>query len=99
LNWVVLFTPTAKRVKIGGEIGYCTGDPRPKILKPDMTYDDDNVSIKLEARVFPHRGQGLNGLCAGKELVLSRTIRLPRKLSELKLYDSGFEPPKQVWPQ
>jgi len=94
LKWAVLSEPGPKQVRVGGEVAYCVGDPRPKIVRPDMSYNGGDLNIKLEVRMFPHREE----VCAGKELLLSRAISLSRELSELKLYDSGFEPPRQVWP-
>jgi hypothetical protein len=96
LSWGVIFNPSPRVVKVGGGIGYCVGDPRPRITKPDVAYEGGDAYIRLEVDIPPHR-RSKGELCPGKELLITRTIVLRRELADLDLYDSGFEPPEQVW--
>src|SRR5262245_39304688 len=50
-NWGVIFTPAPRTVKIGSSVGYCMGDPRPRIEKPAIEYRGEDVYIRLELKV------------------------------------------------
>ena len=98
-NWGVIFNPTLRTIKIGSGVGYCVGDPRPRIMRPDIKYRGDDVYIRLELKRPPPSRPSRNGPCRGVELLVTRTINLRRDLSDLRLYDSGVEPPELRWPR
>lgn len=96
-RWEVIFTPSRRTIKIGGGVGYCEGDPRPRIASPDVEYRGEDVYIRLELHK-PRSRPSRNSLCLGSELLVTRKIILLRDLSDLKLYDSSVEPPELRWP-
>jgi hypothetical protein len=97
-KWGVIFTPTERMIKIGGGVGYCAGDPRPRFRRPDVEYRGEDVYIRLELKARRSHASR-NGLCLGSERLVMRTITLRRDLSDLRLYDSGIEPPELRWPR
>lgn len=97
LEWGFKFAPSSRVAMVGGGAGYCEGDPKPRIAKPDIQYRGDDVYIRLELRTPRHRPAD-NGLCFGVGLPVTRRITLRRDLSELNLYDSGVDPPELRWP-
>ena len=97
-RWGVIFAPSPRTVKIGGGADYCEGDPRPRIARPDIEYRGNKaVYIKLELK-SPDRPKSKK-LCLDSELLVTRKITLRRDLSDVKLYDSGVEPPELRWPR
>jgi hypothetical protein len=109
-KWGVIFNPSPRVIKVGGGVGYCVGDPKPRIAKPDIKYQGDEVYIALELKkppkpprkrpqLFPKGKTPVVEGCAGVELLVTRKLTLRRNLSDLTIYDSGVEPPEQVWPR
>lgn len=96
-QWAVIFTPTSRTVKIGSDVGYCVGNPRPRIVKPNVEYRGDEVYIRAELHK-PSRRVPSRGPCRGVGLLVTRKIVLRRNLSEVELYDSGVDPPELRWP-
>ncbi len=97
-RWGVIFTPSPRVIKVGGGIGYCVGDTKPRLARPHIEYQGEDVYIRLSLRM-PKQRQSKDNLCAGVELLVMRKIRLQRDLSDLRLYDSGVEPPELRWPK
>lgn len=97
-EWAVVRHPSERVIRVGHGVGYCVGDPRPRIKEPEIAYRGGDVYIRLElAKRGPLPSSG--GLCAGLELLVKKTIRLKRDLSGLNLYDSGVDPPERRWPE
>jgi len=97
-RWGVIFTPSERTIRIGGGVGYCEGDPRPRFKRPDVEYRRKNVYIRLELKTRRPQPQK-NAACLGSELLVTTTITLRRDLSDLRLYDSGAQPPELRWPR
>jgi hypothetical protein len=90
----VIFTPSERSIRIGSGVGYCEGDPRPRIEEPEIKYRGDEVYIRLElAKLGPSNRN--KGRCAGSVKLMLKTVRLKRDLSDVSLYDSGVDPPER----
>lgn len=96
-EWGVISVPSRRSVKLGGGVDYCRGSPRPAIAKPQVRYRGRRVYIRLQLK----RGKSDEdiGLCAGVELLVTRTIGLRRPVDDLVIYDSDRHPPRKVWPE
>lgn len=96
-DWGVISTKPPRTLVVGGGIGYCEGDPRPKIMRSQIEYRDDNVYIRLNVKRPPKEAS--NGeVCLGSELLITRGVTLRRDLSDAKVYNANTEPPDEVWP-
>jgi len=94
LKWGIWATKPPRSIRVVAEVGYCIGDPRPS-RRPHIQYIDDNVYIRLKVHV-PRKK---SFRCAGVGLFIKRWIMLRRNLDEVKIYDSGYNPPQLVWPE
>jgi hypothetical protein len=95
-EWDVISELSPRTIEIGGDIGYCVGRAKPRIAKPNIVYrgSDVYISLKLEHRHrLPRKAR-----CMGVGLLVKRAVRLRRDLADLRLYDSGVDPPQQRWP-
>jgi len=81
---------------VGREVDYCAGDPRPAIRHPQILYQGNDVYIKLKIKGSDRPSKG--NLCLGSEMAITRTITLRRDLENVRVYDSGVEPPELRWP-
>jgi hypothetical protein len=99
LRWKVISVTPPRTIKAGGSVGYCVGDPRPRIKRPQIKYRGANVYIKLEVEKPRPKSTEKHTACGGVELLVRRTIILRRNLSDVQIYDSGVEPPKLRWPK
>lgn len=97
LPWEVISVSPPYALKVGAGVGYCVGDPRPTIKRPNIRYEDENVYVRLKI-TRPRKGSTKSRLCAGKELLITRQIKLRRDLFSVKIYDSGASPPELRWP-
>lgn len=97
LRWEVISTTSPRMLKVGGAVGYCLGDPQPAIGRPQIRYRGDDIYIKLGLET-PRKKRARKGNCAGVELFVYRWIEVKRDLADVKIYDSGVEPPRQRWP-
>lgn len=97
LEWSVRSVSPPRRVTVGGGVGYCVGDPKPRIDRPQIRYQDASAYIMLRVRESRHEPSE-ESVCADVELFVSRTITLRRNVADIKLYDSGVEPPRLRWP-
>lgn len=95
-GWQVVSVKSPRTLKVGKAVGYCTGYPRPSIRHPQILYHGDDVYIKLKVK-WPRR-PSKGDLCLDSELLIMRTIILRRDLEDVKVYDSGVEPPELRWP-
>lgn len=98
LQWGVITTTPPRTLKVGGAVGYCVGDPRPTIGRPQIRYRGEDVYIRLELQIPRKKRAKKRGRCAGVELFVRKAITLRRDLSDVKVYDSGIEPPELRWP-
>lgn len=99
LRWGVMSTTPPRTIKVGGTVGYCVGDPKPRVKRPHIKYQGANVYIKLEVEKPHPQSTEKHKACGGVELFVGRTIILRRVLSNIQIYDSGIDPPKLRWPE
>jgi len=97
-EWEVIFASSRRTIKVGGGVDFCEGDPRPRIARPEIEYRGKDVYIQLKLKT-PRTRPSTHERCAGSVLLVTRRITLRRDLSDLKLYDSGVEPPELRWPR
>lgn len=95
-GWQVVSVKSPQTLKVGKEVNYCTGYPHPTFRRPQILYQDNDVYIELKVR-WPRR-PSKGDLCLGMELLITRTIVLRRDLKDVRVYDSGVEPPELRWP-
>lgn len=98
LPWGIVSVSQPRTIRIGAQVGYCVGDPRPRIRRAPTKYRNGAVYIKVEA-VLPREKPSDKGLCGGKVLFLYKTITLKRDLADVKVYDSSISPPGLRWPR
>lgn len=99
LKWSVRSVVPPRTLRIGGRVGYCVGDPKPRVRSSQARYRHDNVLVRLEVVIPHHKSVEKGTICGGVELFVGRTITFRRDLSDIMVYDSGVEPPKLRWPQ
>lgn len=97
-DWGVISTKPPRTLVVGGGIGYCEGDPRPRIIRPQVEYRDDNVFIRLAVKRSPKKASK-GEVCLGSELLITRVVTLRRDLSDVEIYNANTEPPNVVWPR
>lgn len=59
----------------------------------------DDVYIRLEVITPPPTAAQRKEECLGVELGVTKVITLRRDLSDIKVYDSGLDPPELRWPE
>ena len=96
--WGVASVSGPKTVKLGTEIGYCVGDPKPRMRLAQRIYRGKSVYITVEL-ALPRKKPSDHSLCGGVGLFLYKTIRLTRDLADVMLYDSSTDPPTRRWPR
>lgn len=95
-GWQVVSVKSPRTLKVGKEVDYCAGYPRPTFRPPQILYQDNDVYIELKVK-WPRR-PSKGDLCLDMELLIMRTIVLRRGLEDVRIYDSGVEPPELRWP-
>lgn len=97
-DWIVQSVTQPRTLKVGTEVDYCVGDPKPRIGRPKVKYQGDDVFITVTLEKPPARLAKPNDICAGIELFVGRTITLNRNLDDVEVFDGGLDPPQQRWP-
>lgn len=100
LKWGVRSVMPPRTLKIGDYIGYCAGDPKPRISSPQIKYRGVSVYIKLEVRRPRDKPSDRErAVCGGVELFVGRTVMLKHDLAYVRVYDDGVDPPELRWPR
>jgi hypothetical protein len=97
-SWGVISTIAPRMLKVGNGVDYCVGNPRPRIGMPDTAYRGSDVYIRLKLHIPTNRPSRKN-VCLGTELLVTRTVTVQRNLADIKVYDSGVQPPELRWPR
>lgn len=94
LHWSFFKQVGPHKAKLAGEVGYCVGEPKPRVEKVLRSYSGNRVFLTLiltQERPEPEE-------CRAIGLGVFRTVRFKRNLGQLELFDSSIEPPRRRWP-
>lgn len=80
--------------KLAVEVGYCVGEPRPRLEQVTRRYSGDRVFLTLTLKEGPPEPEK----CLGKEIAVFKTVSFRRKLGQLELFDASTNPPTRRWP-
>ena len=78
----------------GEEVGYCVGEPKPRIEKVIRSYSGNHVFLTL----IPSQERPEPEECRGVGLTLFKKVTFRRNLEQLVLLDSSTDPPSRRWP-
>jgi hypothetical protein len=94
LPWSFFKQLGPRKAKLAGEVGYCVGEPKPRIEKAVRSYSGNRVFLTLilsQKRPEPEE-------CRGVGLAVFKTVTFRRNLEQLELLDSSTDPPQLRWP-
>jgi hypothetical protein len=97
LPWGVVGDTPPHSLEIAGYVGYCVGDPKPRVVVERIEYRGTRVLIRLgvQKRVLPEEK---GTVCYGVDKSVSTTVMLKKNLNEVEVFDRGFRPPLRRWP-
>lgn len=96
--WEVRSVDPPRTLTVGTGVEYCSGAPKPRIARPKIVYQDDEVLITLTVVKPPERPAKPGEACRGLELFVGRKIVLKRDLEDVEVFDGGVDPPLKRWP-
>lgn len=94
LKWAFFKQLGPRKAKLGGEVGYCVGEPKPRVERVIRRYSGNRVFLTLildPERLEPEE-------CQGVGLGVFKTVIFQRDLDQLILLDSSTNPPERRWP-
>lgn len=94
LEWSFFKQLGPRKAKLAGEVGYCVGDPKPRVEKVIRRYSGSRVFLTLI--LSPERPKAEE--CRGIGLGVFKTVSFQRDLDQLILLDSSTDPPDRHWP-
>lgn len=94
LEWSFFKQLGPHKAKLAGEVGYCVGEPKPRIEKVLRSYSGNRVFLTL----ILSQEQPEPEECRGIGLGVFKTVSFQRNLEQLVLLDSSTDPPSRRWP-
>lgn len=94
LEWSFFKQLGPRKAKLAGEVGYCVGDPKPRVEKVIRRHSGNRVFLTLI--LSPERPKAEE--CRGVGLGVFKTVSFQRDLDQLILLDSSTDPPERRWP-
>lgn len=94
LQWSFFKQLGPRKAKLAGEVGYCVGEPKPRIEKVIRSYSGNRVFLTL----ILSKGRPEPEECRGTMLGVFKTVTFQRNLDQLVLLDSSTDPPSRRWP-
>jgi hypothetical protein len=94
LRWSVFKQLGPHKAILAGEVGYCVGEPKPRVEKVVRSYSGRRVLLTL----FLGRRQPKPQDCRGVGLAVFKTVSFRRNLAQLELLDASTDPPERRWP-
>lgn len=94
LQWSFFKQLGSRKAKLAGEVGYCAGEPKPRIGKVIRSYSGNRVFLTL----ILSQGRPEPKECRGIMLSVFKTVSFQRNLDQLVLLDSSTNPPSRRWP-
>lgn len=94
LQWSFLKQLGPRKAKLAGEVGYCVGEPKPRIEKVIRSHSGNRVFLTLI--LGPERPEPEE--CRDVTLGVFKTVSFQRSLGQLVLLDSSTDPPSRRWP-
>lgn len=94
LQWSFFKQLGPRKAKLAGEVGYCVGEPKPRVEKVIRSYSGNRVFLTLI--LSPERPEPEE--CRGVGLAVFKTVTFKRNLEQLELLDSSTDPPSYRWP-
>jgi hypothetical protein len=94
LEWVFFKQLGPHKAKLVGEVGYCVGEPKPRVEKVIRRFSGRQVFLTLvlgQERPEPEE-------CRGVGLGVFKIVTFHRNLAQLELLDSSTDPPSLRWP-
>jgi len=94
LEWAFFRQLGPHQAKLAGEVGYCVGEPKPRIEKVVRNYSGNRVFLTLI--LGPERPEPEE--CRGIGLSVFKTVSFQRNIGQLVLLDASTNPPSRRWP-
>jgi hypothetical protein len=94
IHWSFFEQLGPRKARLAGEVGYCVGEPKPRIEKVLRRYSGNRVFLMLILEERPPEPEK----CRGVGLAVFKTVSFRRDLEQLKLFDSSTTPPTPRWP-
>lgn len=94
LEWSFFKRLGPNKASLAGEVDYCVGEPKPRVVKVIRRYSGNRVFLTLflsQERPEPKE-------CRGVILFVFKTVTFKRNLEQLELFDSSTDPPSRRWP-